>query len=537
MPRVRSGICPPGERRASPVVREGRRTPLAGGPLAQLDPARLAPGRSHSAAPLGPARLAPGLGGDITRIAQTDRVDAVAARRIAADARGTRADGKDQSLGGHKMRGRHLFVRTRGRLIGLLGAAAALLALAVGVAPAQAHKAGSPRARKAGETLSGYGGSTITTIASGLNQPKKLSIAPDGSILVAESGSGEPSSECVTEGEEKICLNNSASIGRITPWGHVSNALSGLPSYTSGEGEAVGPAQARFLNGQLEVLYQDTAIDPKTGESPFVAAGALFGTLTRFPVFTKGSPLIQAKFGPFEAQNNPDKGEGTAVEAGQESPIDSDPYGFVPYHGGYVVTDAAGNDLLCVSSSGHISVLAVFPTIKELAPPGTFGPTQTEPVPVQAQPVPDSVAVGPDGALYVGELGGFPFNTGTSSVYRVVPGHSPQLVASGFTAIADIAFDPNGRLLVLEIDQAGLLDPAAETGLPTPGALIGVHKNGSKQLLASTGLEFPTGLAVSQHGSVFASNFGVLPASGGPGGFSGEVVKIGLPGSWWAHSW
>ena len=86
-----------------------------------------------------------------------------------------------------------------------------------------------------------------------------------------------------------------------------------------------------------------------------------------------------------------------------------------------------------MSPRGHISVLAVFPTIAEMAAPGTLGPTQTTPVPVDAQAVPDSVAVGPDGALYVGELGGFPFNVGTSDVYRVVPGHAPTVYASGFT--------------------------------------------------------------------------------------------------------
>src|SRR5581483_37434 len=275
-----------------------------------------------------------------------------------------------------------------------------------------------------------------------------------------------------------------------------------------------------------------TNLDPTTGESPFGPGATFLGDLVRFG---SGSPKIQARFGPFEAHNNPDKGEGTAVEAGQESAIDSDPYGFVPYHGGWAVADAAGNDLLWVSHSGEIHVLAVFPTISELAPPGTFGPGQTTPVPVQAQPVPDSVAVGPDGALYVGELGGFPFNPGTSKVYRVVPGHSPTVAASGFTAISDIKFDPWGRLLVLEIDQAGLLDPAAEEGLPTPGALIGVHHNGTKSTLLTTGLEFPTGLAIGWGGHTYVSNFGVLPATGGPGGLSGQVDRVTLPGSWTSH--
>jgi hypothetical protein len=291
------------------------------------------------------------------------------------------------------------------------------------------------------------------------------------------------------------------------------------------------------MHGALEVLFQDTNIDPTTGEEPYGPGGQFLGDLVRFPLFF-GSPHIQASFGPFEAQNNPDGGEGTAIEIGAESAIDSDPYSFVPYHGGIVVSDAAANDLLFVARSGAISVLAVLPTIPEIAPPGSLGPGQTTPVEIQAQPVPDTVAVGPDGALYVGELGGAPFGVGASSVYRVVPGHAPTVYASGFTAIGDIAFDSRGRLLVLEIDQQGLNDPAlAAGGLPTPGAIIGVHRNGIQTLLASTGLEFSTGMAVTPQGSVYVSNYGVLPASGGPGGLSGEIARVGLPDSWTHTPW
>ncbi len=373
----------------------------------------------------------------------------------------------------------------------------------------------------------------VQPVATGLNQPKKLTLAPDGSLIVALSGDGAPSGEC-TAGEEPACLDHSAAIDRVTPTGRVSTLVGNLPSIAS-EGQALGPAEARWSWRGLEVLYQDTGIDPTTGAAPFGEDGSLFGTLALFGRWG-GPPQIQASFGPFEAQNNPDKGAGTGVEVGQDSAIDSDPYAFVPYRGGYAVADAAANDLLWVSPSGQISVLAVFPTITETAPPGSLGPEQTEPVPVQAQAVPDALAVGPDGALYVGELSGFPFQVGASSVYRVVPGQEPTVYASGFTTISDIAFDPAGRLLVLEIDQQGLLDPAAETGLPTPGAIIGVHRDGTQQLLASTGLEFPTGLAVTRHGTVYVSNYGVLPATGGPEGLSGEIARVGLPASWW-HRW
>jgi hypothetical protein len=440
------------------------------------------------------------------------------------------------------MRARHLFVGPKGRASGIICGTLVALGCAVAAAPAGAHwRAGTPTHRehyRGGyyEHLSGYGphGEGVTVLAAGLNQPKKLSIAPDGSVLVALSGDGAESASCTTAGEEHLCLDHSGAIDRISPWGQVSTALGGLPSMAS-EGSATGPAQARYVNGRLEVLFQDTGIDAASGAAPFGSEGSLFGTLSSFPAWGGGGPFVQADFGAFEAKNNPDGGEGTGVEKGLESAIDSDPYSFVPYHGGYAVADAAADDLLWVAPWGRIYVLAVFPTIPETAPPGMFGP---EAVPVQAQPVPDSVAVGPDGALYVGELGGVPFNVNSSSVFRVVPGHAPTVVASGFTAIGDIAFDSTGRLLVLEIDQAGIADPALEEGkLPTPGAIVGVHRNGSKSLLASTGLEFPTGLAVSPRGTVYASNFGILSASGGPEGLSGEVVKVGLPWWWSSHPW
>jgi hypothetical protein len=372
---------------------------------------------------------------------------------------------------------------------------------------------------------------SVQLIASGLNQPKKLTVDPWGDLLVALSGDGMVPPSC-TDGTQPSCVDSSGAIDRVTPSGKVATLLGNLVSVGGPEGQATGPAEARFEHGGLNVLFQNTAINPTTGEQAFGPAGALLGDLVKFPPFG-GAPDVLASFGPFEAANNPDNGEGTGVELGIEQAIDSDPYSFAPYHHGWVVADAAADDLLYVSHSGTISVLAVFPTIPEVAPPGTLGPSQTAPVPVQAQPVPDSVAVGPDGALSVGELGGVPFNPGTSSVFRVVAGHAPTVVASGLTAIADIAFDRAGRLLVLEIDQQGLGDAfSSGSNPPAPGAIIGVQRDGTQTTLASTGLEFPTGMAVAGDGSVYVSNYGVLPATGGPGGLSGEVVRVVLPASW-----
>jgi hypothetical protein len=375
----------------------------------------------------------------------------------------------------------------------------------------------------------------VQVIASGLNQPKKITVAPDGSLLVALSGDAVAPASC-TDGTEQSCLDDSGAIVRVTPNGQVSTVVGDLPSVSSGGGSetsgppsATGPVEALYQNGCLQVLFQNTGIDPTTGQETYGPGAGLLGDLVQFHTFGGASTKVEAAFGPFEAANNPDHGEGTAVQNGEPA-IDSDPYSFVPYRGGFAVADAAGDDLLYVSPFGQISVLAVFPTISETAPPGSLGPDQTTPVPVEAQPVPTAVAVGPDGALYVGELGGDPFQAGTESIYRVVPGQQPRVVASGLTAVSDIAFDHFGRLLALEIDQAGLNDPAlAGSGLPTPGAIIRVGWNGEQTTVASTGLEFPTGLAVGPGNVAYVSNFGVVSATGGPDGVSGEVARVLLP--------
>jgi hypothetical protein len=78
------------------------------------------------------------------------------------------------------------------------------------------------------------------------------------------------------------------------------------------------------------------------------------------------------------------------------------------------------------------------------------------------QSVPNSVAKGPHGGYYVGELTGFPFPTGGARVYLVNPGQAPQILADAFTNIIDLALARAGSVYVLQITKDGLL--AAEQG-------------------------------------------------------------------------
>src|SRR5687767_3360487 len=87
----------------------------------------------------------------------------------------------------------------------------------------------------------------------------------------------------------------------------------------------------------------------------------------------------------------------------------------------------------------------------------------------------------------VGQLTGFPFPVGGANVYRVpAGGGTPQVHASGFTAIIDILFGPDGSLYVLQIAANGLLG-AFSSGDWT-GALIQVMPDGTRTEIAGGGM-------------------------------------------------
>src|SRR6266508_3858138 len=104
-------------------------------------------------------------------------------------------------------------------------------------------------------------------------------------------------------------------------------------------------------------------------------------------------------------------------------------------------------------------------------------------------------------------LGGSASATGGGRVFRVVPGHRPQVFARGFTNI-DIAFDRRGRLHVLEIATNGILSG------DFTGRLVRVNRNGSRTVLASEGLFAPGGIAIARDGSIYVANNGILAGAG-----------------------
>lgn len=178
-------------------------------------------------------------------------------------------------------------------------------------------------------------------------------------------------------------------------------------------------------------------------------------------------------------------------------PLDSNPFDVVALNGGAVlVADAAANAILHVSRNGTIDWVAV------LTPVTTPGP----------QPVATSIAVGPDGAYYAGELTGFPGTPGLSRVWRIAAGSrhvvcpsvACTLVADGFTSIMDLAFGPDGSLYVVEFDEASWLAIVGGGFAPAAGGTVNrcnVETGACVEI--ATGLSLPTAVTVDNDGTVW----------------------------------
>lgn len=253
-----------------------------------------------------------------------------------------------------------------------------------------------------------------------------------------------------------------------------------------------------------------------TGAPP--EEGLPAGSQTVYRV-TQGVVTPIADLGAYEAKFNPDGGE-----------IDSNPFDIASLgNKAALVADAGANDLLLVQKGGKVSVVATFPqqlastdNAKQLAgcpnPPAEFAFVCDLPDEIPADTVPTSVAVGPDGAYYVGELYGFPGPVGVSKVWRIEPGTrnadcsvSPRcsVVVDGMTSIVDINFGPDGTLYVVEIDEASFL--AAELGFVTGGTVNACDVTTGHCSVVAGGLPLPSAVVVAADGTVYATILSLVP--------------------------
>lgn len=326
---------------------------------------------------------------------------------------------------------------------------------------------------------------TITPVMSHLDTPRGLAWGPEGGLYVTEAGEGIATGPCTAVAVGTNCYSETGKITRLYR-GVQERVVIGLPSiFNTTRGDIVGPNDISF-QGRGGAFVTIGFGGAPAARADLGDVQSLVGVLLQ--VQPSGHWRVDANISDFEDANNPAGG-----------PKDSNPYGVLAVAGGRYVTDAGGNDLLFVAANGDISLVAVFPPV---AAPAPFN---------SAEAVPTEVNIGPDGALYVSLLTGFPFTPGAAGIYRVVPGQAPQLFQGGFKTITDFAFGPDGSMYVLE----------HSTTTPVfgqPGRLTKVAPNGTRTVI-TTALTRPTGVIVDQDGAIYVSNNGVTVGGG-------EVLKI-----------
>lgn len=285
-----------------------------------------------------------------------------------------------------------------------------------------------------------------------------IDASPDGSVLVADALSG--TIHAIRDGQV--------------------NTIAGLPIPTT--------TPPSTLNGIAAIGAGNFFATTGGGD---LATGAKLWRVSR------GNARMVADIEAFETANDPDATIGLAWKdqacefeptQGFSAGPQSNPYHLAALSGGEaLVADAAGNTLLSARTNGAIEVVAVF------TPPVADGSSSSDPadwMPLfrladgtdcYVQPVPTSVAIGADGAYYVGELTGATAEglpIGLSRVWRieagarnaVCPSQDCQVVISGLTSVIDLAFGPDGNLFVVEYDANSWLAavvPAIPLGLGT----------------------------------------------------------------------
>ena len=298
----------------------------------------------------------------------------------------------------------------------------------------------------------------MTGVIYGLDQ------APDGSFLFTQNQS-------------------------VMEWrkGQVSEIVT-LP--TAVQGDAVAPVNGISVLGRGNFFVTTGGLD--------ATEGAALWRISR------GNARLVADIAAWEMENDPDNAwyKDHACEAidGFSPGPQTNPYQIEALSGGEVlIADAAGNSVLIAGTNGEIDWVALPPPIydpekdPELPDEERWMPQYPEGfaapgVTCYVQPVPTSVAVGPDGAYYFGELTGTPplyfddegepvFDptslAGTARIWRVesdarnvrCPSEACRKVAGGLTSIMDIGFGPDGRLYAVELDELGWLPAVMRQGI------------------------------------------------------------------------
>jgi hypothetical protein len=343
--------------------------------------------------------------------------------------------------------------------------------------------------------VAGASAATVTTVATGLDNPRGLAFLPNGTLAVGEAGHG--GDVCFAD----FCVGATSQISMIDlSTGAHTPLVTGLFSLTLvAEHAVLGVGGLSAQGGRLlavegeypqELDGVSCAGQPADCAQVLAAARATAGTLGR--VTPSGAWKTLAGVGAFDFNF-------TAANPGGAtfgSEVDANPYGLLALPGGTFVADAASNTLDWVDNDGGISIVDRFVVP---SPPEAF----------PADAVPTCVARSTSGQLYVGDLAGRIWAESDGSA-SLVSGQSAHNHYTGCVA------DDAGNVYFVSIFNG--------TGGPTPmtGSVVKLAANGTLSTVVAP-LNFPNKDAIGPDGNLYVSINSVCPAVGL---CTGGIVRI-----------
>ena len=347
----------------------------------------------------------------------------------------------------------------------------------------------------------------VTVVANHLNNPRGLSPAPGGGLYLAEAGSG--GKVCVKGGEQgTTCIGRTGSFDLVTRHG-VKHLVTGLIS-GSGPGGVAAEGPVSVSRGPWGKIYGQFGLS--SHEVP--PQGAIPAGLRATALAELGRLVTVA---PHSIRSRSDVGDqdwtwtSTRVHLAPKDFPDANPNAVLYSHGHVYVVDAGANLLVDVQRHSTAKVLAFFGV----------------PAKSQSDSVPTCLTRGPDGALYIGELLGGQYTPGHARIWRVVPGHTPKVWATGLTTVQGCGFGRDGAFYATEFQTGGLNE--GPTANPA-GDVVRIDRWGHRTHLGVGKLFYPSGFAAGSDGAIYVSNCSIAPAGGmGPKlcPAGGQVVRIG----------
>lgn len=304
----------------------------------------------------------------------------------------------------------------------------------------------------------------VRLVGAGLINPRGLTVAPDGRVLVGSGGTGGDSGTLVEVSD-----------------GCPTVVVDGIRSYRIVFGASVSVADVAVREGTTYLLVAGGDID----------GGAMVNGLYR--LLADGELELVADISAF-IRDNP------VAERPPDYDTDGQPYHMAPIDGGFLVTEGNSNQLLRVRLDGRISRVADLSA---------------------GHPIPTGLTIGPDGAIYVGTFTAAPYPEVGAQVLRITADGQAEPVWTDLTMIAALTTGPDGRLYALETAtghgaEADDLDPAS-------GRVVELLPDGSWSPVV-TGLPLPMDVAFGPDGRLIIDG----PAFGADDG-SGIVLSVALP--------